>query len=289
MLLFFEVSGSVLPKNSCQGLTVAEEFEAGPGTGVFFQIDFHTAETKVLLMPARTVAMNIYNEKTFYYQFIQDLKSSRSRVLIQSPFLKTNRINKVFSALKDCTSRGVRICVFAQRLYKPSPEDIAELALCSERLRSLNVHLNMIKLIHEKIAIIDENITWEGSLNILSQNVSKERMTRWEGKRFAYKTIEMHNLNSCKECSFLSPDLELIGALVCRRRKDLGLTQKELSEKAEISISALSHLELGKKSIRVSNLLRLFKELQLGISCLPEAELQALYAHRMAKQFTGNN
>jgi len=38
---------------------------------------------------------------------------------------------------------------------------------------------------HRKLAIIDRNILWEGSLNILSQKKSREFMRRLEGGGFA--------------------------------------------------------------------------------------------------------
>lgn len=38
---------------------------------------------------------------------------------------------------------------------------------------------------HRKLAIIDRKILWEGSLNILSQNQSREFMRRIESKKLA--------------------------------------------------------------------------------------------------------
>jgi hypothetical protein len=46
---------------------------------------------------------------------------------------------------------------------------------------------------HRKLAIIDRKILWEGSLNILSQNNSREIMRRIEGKKYA---SEMFNFLS---------------------------------------------------------------------------------------------
>ena len=43
---------------------------------------------------------------------------------------------------------------------------------------------------HRKLAIIDRDILWEGSLNILSQNKSREVMRRIKGQDFA---LEMFN------------------------------------------------------------------------------------------------
>jgi len=47
---------------------------------------------------------------------------------------------------------------------------------------------------HRKLAIIDRKILWEGSLNILSQNNSREIMRRIEGEAFATELFEFLNL-----------------------------------------------------------------------------------------------
>lgn len=48
---------------------------------------------------------------------------------------------------------------------------------------------------HRKLVILDERITWEGSLNILSQNDSCEFMRRIESKQVATQTLRFLRLN----------------------------------------------------------------------------------------------
>ena len=47
---------------------------------------------------------------------------------------------------------------------------------------------------HRKLAIIDRSITWEGSLNILSQNNSMEIMRRIEDKKTAEDLLKFLKL-----------------------------------------------------------------------------------------------
>lgn len=47
---------------------------------------------------------------------------------------------------------------------------------------------------HRKLAILDREILWEGSLNILSQAYSREVMRRTHGKKFAGEMFEFLKL-----------------------------------------------------------------------------------------------
>ena len=55
--------------------------------------------------------------------------------------------------------------------------------------------LPFIGNIHRKLAILDRNILWEGSLNILSQRDSHEIMRRFEGKETAKQVMTFLKLD----------------------------------------------------------------------------------------------
>ena len=65
-----------------------------------------------------------------------------------------------------------------------------------ERLSKLGVKvLPFVGKIHRKIAIIDRKILWEGSLNILSQNDSREIMRRFDGASSAQQMMTFLKLD----------------------------------------------------------------------------------------------
>ena len=49
------------------------------------------------------------------------------------------------------------------------------------QLRSIGAHVVEYPSMHQKVAIIDNSIAWEGSLNILSHRDTGEQMRRFEG------------------------------------------------------------------------------------------------------------
>jgi hypothetical protein len=120
------------------------------------------------------------NEEDFYKEFAKDLANAQALVLIQSPYLALRRLARLRVILQACIKRRVRICVFvrspdasdfvpdfAPDLEPPSGHDIIEAATM---LVSLGAHVTLRPDIHEKVAVVDENILWDGSLNVMSQN-----------------------------------------------------------------------------------------------------------------------
>lgn len=212
---------------------------------------------------------NVFNENTFYPKFVEDLNFAHSLVIIQSPFLRIKRIEKLFTVFENCRIRGVRICVYAQRPYQQTKEDELALLECNNFLSALGIHVTYVPLIHEKLATIDEDILWEGSLNILSQNYSKERMTRWTSKDQVFRAVQMHKLDSCKSCLVPKEDFSALGKILSSRRKELGLSQKDLALRTGLSPTVVSYFEAGKRDIKISTLFSICSELRMNLRCLP--------------------
>src|ERR1700761_5403106 len=137
--------------------------------------------------------VEVYFEDTFYPKFSADLENARALVLIQSPFIGERRLDKIELLLQSCTRRKVRVCAFVQEPRLEADQHRFEAGV--RRLTSLGVHVTTKHLIHEKLAVIDESILWDGSLNILSQDKSSERMTRWRDRDTVFRAVAKHGLN----------------------------------------------------------------------------------------------
>lgn len=220
----------------------------------------------------------VYNHENFYPQLNLDLKEARFLVLIQSPFMSVKRINKLRAILAECVTRGVRVCVFAQKIDRRylSLEDYEQkrdaLELASQRLLSIGVHVNLVKGIHEKLILVDENVLWEGSLNTLSHRDTSERMTRWECLHKVHDAFIEHNLNKCVTCrnfSFEGDIQDVVGSIIYKRRKQLNLSQSELSKMTKFSQHTISKIERGKVDCKLSTVLQLLKVLDLHLQPLP--------------------
>ena len=137
----------------------------------------------------------LFNEYTFYETFITDLKQCKREVIIESPFITTGRMNDFRSVFEKILDKNVKIYVFTRN---PSEHEIT-MAYQAEAEIQYFERIGVQTLIctnnhHRKLAILDKKILWEGSLNILSQNKSREIMRRIEGREPAMEMFEFLNL-----------------------------------------------------------------------------------------------
>ena len=134
---------------------------------------------------------SLFDENTFYQKFINDLLNSTKEVIIESPFITTERMKVLRPVFEQLISRGVKIYV----ITRDPKEHNENLEIQSEEeihyFEVLGVQVLLcIGNHHRKLAILDRKILWEGSLNILSQIKSREIMRRIENKKL---TVEMFN------------------------------------------------------------------------------------------------
>jgi phosphatidylserine/phosphatidylglycerophosphate/cardiolipin synthase-like enzyme len=124
----------------------------------------------------------LYDQTSFYKAFLRDLERARSRVVIESPFITSKRMAVLFPILRKLRRHGVRIIVNTKPLdeHETFFKDQAVQAIAAMQAISITVLLTVGH--HRKLAIIDNDILWEGSLNILSQNDSCEVMRRIESR-----------------------------------------------------------------------------------------------------------
>lgn len=126
-----------------------------------------------------TEQSQLFDDRSFYKAFSKDYKSARKQIIIESPFISIRRSRELADITKKLIRRGVKVSVLTR-----APESHTQLMASQsisgiEILRTAGVKVKCFKdLRHRKIAMIDNEILWEGSLNMLSHSNSKELMRR---------------------------------------------------------------------------------------------------------------
>lgn len=142
------------------------------------------------------VEKNLYNESTFYPAFTKDMLAAKREIVIYSPFVskyRSDTFNRILYKFKDT---NVAIFIFTRSLdeYDLTQRKQAEAVLrYYEEMGAYVYYLN--GSIHEKVAIVDREILWEGSLNILSQRTSREMMRRITDQSSAMQVMSYLSLN----------------------------------------------------------------------------------------------
>lgn len=138
----------------------------------------------------------IYDEKAFFRQYLKDLDKSSKEVLIESPFITSSRMEKMYPVFEKLIKRKVRLSIVTRDPIEHEEEMMRHQAT-NEILQCCEMGI-IVKLLkghhHRKLSIIDNSIIWEGSLNILSFSNSREFMRRIEGKSQALELLNFLKL-----------------------------------------------------------------------------------------------
>ena len=129
---------------------------------------------------------SLFDETNFYKHFTRDLLHSASEVVIESPFITTERMNKLVPIFHKLVKRGIKTYVITRdpKEHQPSYAEQSEREI--QHFERIGVQtLICLGNHHRKLAIIDRKILWEGSLNILSHNKSREIMRRIDSENHA--------------------------------------------------------------------------------------------------------
>lgn len=228
---------------------------------------------------------NVHTELTFWRAFFADLSDARCRVLLHSGFLSPHRIRLLEPVFRRLIKAKVTICVFVQeprcmskKAKMRTESDIAEIQYfmsCIEMLTSLGVHVTTRPKEHEKLAIIDDQILWEGSLNPLSHLDTKERMRRFSNRTEAMEAIKLHKMDKCTKClenrvgCKIGDSENALSEYFARRRKSLGLSQKKLAEKVGVHHTRISTFENGSSGLTLEVLLAIARELEVELLPVP--------------------
>jgi phosphatidylserine/phosphatidylglycerophosphate/cardiolipin synthase-like enzyme len=121
---------------------------------------------------------HLYNQESFYKAFVHDLERARSLVVIESPFITRKRMNMLLPTLSGLRAKGIRIVINTKPFIEHELSYRNQAMMVVGELQDLGVEVLLTVGHHRKLAIIDTDILWEGSLNILSQNDSCEIMRR---------------------------------------------------------------------------------------------------------------
>ncbi len=122
----------------------------------------------------------IYDGKSFYPVFLQDLKTADREILIVSPFMRMNRLKQLLPAFSEAVQKGVSVSVVTR-----PPEDFTgeNMDLTIENIQMLeNANVKVIRKssFHQKFTIMDNRTVWYGSVNFLSFGTNEESIMRFE-------------------------------------------------------------------------------------------------------------
>jgi len=120
----------------------------------------------------------LYDQNTFYDAFERDLKCCKQELIIESPFITTRRTNTLLPILASLRKRNVAIIVNTRNPIEHGGNYYHQALNAIEAMQDLGITVLYTTNHHRKLVILDREVFYEGSLNILSFSNSCEIMRR---------------------------------------------------------------------------------------------------------------
>jgi phosphatidylserine/phosphatidylglycerophosphate/cardiolipin synthase-like enzyme len=121
----------------------------------------------------------LFDEQRFYDAFASDINSAHSSVIVESPYLTERRALQFAKLITRKVNQGIKITIYTRHPSYHTSNLESQSWIACRILKDAGARVYLCDdMRHRKIAIIDNAVLWEGSLNIFSQNESLELMRR---------------------------------------------------------------------------------------------------------------
>ena len=121
----------------------------------------------------------IYDGKSFYTVYCQDIKSAQQEVLIVCPFMRKNRISQLLKIFSQAILNGATLTVITRPLEDFKESERENVKENTAILQNCGVNIIYKSDFHQKFTVIDNQIVWYGSVNFLSFGTNEESIMRF--------------------------------------------------------------------------------------------------------------
>lgn len=133
----------------------------------------------------------IFDSEDYTEKFDQDLVEAEKSIVISSPGISQNRIDRLLSLTKERQEAGVRITVITT-----DPEEVTygNVNACFElidRMRKIGIDVITKTEIAEHFAVIDDELVWHGGMNLLGKMDVWDNLMRIRDHQVAAELLEM--------------------------------------------------------------------------------------------------
>lgn len=137
----------------------------------------------------------IFDKDNFFPVYVKDIENASTSVTIVSPFVSKKRVLQMMAYFQSILSKQVRVTIMTRPAEDFSAGKKTILRDVFTMVEAAGIHLIQKSSIHQKFAVIDENITWYGSINFLSFGYSEESIMRLQSSSIAYELLSANSLN----------------------------------------------------------------------------------------------
>lgn len=136
-------------------------------------------------------ANSIFDSENYLSVYEKDLKNALKDIVISSPTLGKYKVHRIISLLKERQESGVKVTIVTwhPEVYKYG-KDEHRIELM-ELLRNAGFHIELMTESCQHYAVVDDELVWYGSMNLLSKDDVEDNIMRVSSKAIAAELLEM--------------------------------------------------------------------------------------------------
>ena len=139
----------------------------------------------------KQTANAIFDSENYYEVYRKDLLEANRNIVISSPAISGSKVYEFIHLLKDKQAAGVEITIVSWEPDSYGFGDAGFWMQLHEEMRRVGFYMKTVEETCEHFAIIDQEIVWYGSMNLLAKIKIDDSMMRVQSKKIAAELMEL--------------------------------------------------------------------------------------------------
>jgi superfamily II DNA or RNA helicase len=133
----------------------------------------------------------IFDAESYGNAYKTDLSQANFEIAISSPGINSAKVKQLIYIVSNKQAQGVKVSVITNPSAEYPDNRIEPTKKLIDELREAGIYVKEVSGIHEHFAVIDKEIVWYGSMNMLSREKEDDNLMRVNSKEIADELLEI--------------------------------------------------------------------------------------------------
>ncbi|NLB40826.1 MAG: hypothetical protein GX815_00925 [Clostridiales bacterium] len=133
----------------------------------------------------------IFDAETYNTVYATDLFQANSEIVISSPGINATKVRQLILAVSSKLAQGVKVSVITIPSSEYPDNRIEPTKRLIDELRQSGIYVKHAPGTHEHFAVVDKEVVWYGSMNMLSREKTDDNLIRERCKEIAEELLEI--------------------------------------------------------------------------------------------------
>lgn len=133
----------------------------------------------------------IFDIATYRSAYEKDLLQANSEIVISSPGINSAKVKQLINTVAIRQANGVKVSVITIPSEEYPDNRIEPTKNIIQELRAVGIYVKEVSGVHEHFTVIDKEIVWYGSMNMLSREREEDNLMRVLSNEIAEELLEI--------------------------------------------------------------------------------------------------